>query len=780
MSRSVTFNGITRYRPGGITKINAEALNQVSSSTGQVIGLIGEADGGEPGSTAGLVSVRDPSRAVEMFRSGPLVDAIKLAFQSSGDPLIPGGAAEVVIYKTNASTQSTVQMPSLTTTLVATVAVAAGSTTATINTTAAAFTASALIGRWVTIEVTSTGLTYLRRITGNGTASVTVTPALPAVPANGDDVIVHATNMLLSSRDYGLHTASIDATLDYTSATDTTQVVTNFEGVEQLSPALGGVTRNYLHVLYRGGPAATTTRSVTASSVSTITVDGAAVTGLYALNTLVLRDVSGNLKAVTKITSCAGQIITLATNLLTAATVGDTVEILAVTAALGGFTGASGLSTAFVSTITGVTGDNLSITLPQGMTLRQLANAINANTNYVATIPSQINGDTELAQQFDFTAAGTTSMQTSYTGTVATTGFRQNLQEVITWINAEATNLTATRFTTAALDGGSLNVVDYPGSTGDQLPFAFVLTGGVRGISTNTTFQDAFDEMLLQVVDEVVPLIDEDLTNEGNSSTATWAAVSAQLVDHVSSARGAAGLERGGWIGFQGTKTEYIAACNSVNDMDIACVSQNPTVVGATGDLVEKGPREFAVMGASMRCGVNEIGEPLTNKFLRVSGLTQDSSWDPASVTDSGDLIQNGAMFAETVPGQGTKWVRDLTTWVKDDNLAYSEGSVRDVVRHVAYNLRTGIDRRFTGRKATPATVAAIRDFAVSLLEVYRTDNIIVDSTDPATGAKIKAYHNIKVYSSGDVVSMNVGIFPVPGINFELTSIFLSLPTQSA
>jgi len=781
MSRSVTFNGITRFRPGGITRINAEALNQIGVTAGGVLGLIGESDGGAPGSTSGLIALRDPSRATDLFRSGPLVDAIKLAFQSSGDPLIPGGAAQVVVYKTNASTRSAVHLPSLTTQLVSTTAIA-GSTTTVVNV-AAVLTAGALVDRWVRVEIAALpgAPTFLRRITANGAGTITVTPALPQAPALADIVLVHSTLIQVRSRDYGAHTASIDVTTDYNPSDESYQVVTNFEGEQQISPTLGGQLRNYLHVVYRGGPLADSTLVTASSTTTLVNVTAASLVAAAHVNqTFVLKDAGGNLKAISRITTNGISDITLAVALTAAPVVGDIVEILAVTNAVGQFAGASGVATSFNTTITGVVGDDLTIAIPQGMTVRQLANTINVNTNYLATVPPAINGDVEVAQQFDFGSGTAVNLQRSFSGTVSTTGFRQDIQEIVSWLNETAQYLTATRYTVDIADGSDGNVADYPGSTGDALPWAFQLYGGTRGISTNSSFQDGFDTMLLRVVDEVIPLIDQDLVNEGFSSTATWAAVSAQLVDHVTAARGAAGLERGGWLGFRGTKTAIISAANVVNDADIALVAQSPTVVGATGDLVQKGPRELAVMGASIRLGVNEIGEPLTNKFLRVSSLTQDLSWNPADVTDSGDFIQNGVMFAETVPGQGTKWVRDMTTWVRDDNLAYSEGSVRDVVRFVAYGLRTTIDRRFTGRKATPATIASVKDTASALLETYRQDNIIVDSTDPATGATVRAYYGLKVFSSGDILRLTVGIFPVPGINFELLDIFLSLPTQSA
>lgn len=780
MTRSVTFNGVTRFRPGGITRVNADALNQVGVSAGGVLGLVGEADGGAPGS-AGLVFLRDPSRATDLFKSGPLVDAIKLAFQSSGDPIVPGGAAQVAVYKTNSSTRSSVQLPSLTTNLFSTTALV-GSTSTVVNV-AATLVAGAMIGRWVQIQILAAPgtPTFLRRIVANTTNSITLHAALPQAPVAADPVLIRSTLLTVQSRDYGLHTAGIDASVDYDPTTEAYQVYSSFEGVSQLSPSLGGQLRNYLHVLYRGGTLADNSLVVSGSTTTVVNVTVASLIAAAHVNhTFILKDSSGNVKAVSKVASNTTDAVTLSVALSAVPVVGDIVELRSVTNATGTMTGTSGVATAFATTITGVTGDDLNIAITSTMTLRQLAALINTNPNYVATVPARINSDTTLASQFDFGTGTTTNLQRSYTGTVSTAGFRQDLQEIVSWINLESEYLIATRATTDILDGSDANVVDYPATTGDALPYTFQLYGGERGTTSNSAFQAGFDSMLLQVVDEVVPLIDQDLVNEGNGSTATWAAVSAQLKDHVIAARGSAGLERGAWLGFRGNKAAYIAAANSLNDFDIQLVSQSPTVVSASGDLVLKGPREFAVMGASMRCGVAEVGEPLTNKYLRVSAIAQDSSWDPADVTDSGDLIAAGCLFAETVPGRGTRWVRDLTTWVRDDNLAYTEGSVRDVVRHVAYGLRTEIDRKFTGRKATPATVASIKDTASSLLETYRTDSIIVDSTDPATGAFVKAYHNMRVYSDGDIVRLAVGVCPVPGINFELTDIYLSRATQSA
>src|SRR5690606_17582074 len=137
--------------------------------------------------------------------------------------------------------------------------------------------------------------------------------------------------------------------------------------------------------------------------------------------------------------------ITLATALSEAPVAGDLVEIRAVTDAVGQFSGAAGVATSFSTTITGVTGDDLSISISEEMTLRELAAAINANPSYVATVPGNINPDTSLASGFDFGASTSTNLQTSFSGTVSKVGFRQDLTEIVRWINEEAQYITAVR-----------------------------------------------------------------------------------------------------------------------------------------------------------------------------------------------------------------------------------------------------------------------------------------------------------------------------------------------
>lgn len=788
MARSVTFNGITRFTPGGITRVNADALNQVGTTVG-VLALIGEADAGAPGSETGVIRINSPTRAKELFKSGPLVEAARVAFQSSADPRVPGGASEVLLYKVNASTKSKVQLPSEGVSIATDVATNT-STTTVVEVTAGGFSDDEFVGRWVDVGIASLpgSPVYRRRVVSNDASSITVTPALPVAPTTGDTVAVCATYIQLLSRDYGAGTVGIEADLVYDSADGTYQLVLHSGSVTETSPDLGGA--RYFGVTYLGGANAVAQDTVSGSTNTRTTITlttGGLTPAAHAGATVVIRNtatgneersvISANTaNELTLMVALSGEFLSEVNN----ASPGDvTVDILTVTDANAQFVGQAGRATAFTTTITGVTGDDLNISISQSMTLRELVDKINQSGTYAASAAPWVNLDTVLASSFDFGASTQTSIQASIE--ISPEGaFYRKVTELVEWCNSFSQLVQAERFSEQGDDGAAVPTAVNDGDPVDG-DYPYVLTGGERGISANSDWQAAFDAFLQQpTVRQIVPLIDQNLAEEGNGSTATVGSVAFQLLDHVAQARGSSFAERGAVLGIRGTKDQFTEIAASLNDADIQLVSQSPTIVNSAGTLQAFGPSIYAVMAASMRLGMPEIGEPLTFKYVRVASVTQDPSWDPMDPTDRTDLIKAGCLFTESIPGKGTRWVRDLTTWVRDDNLAYSEGSVRDVVRYVAKDLREFIEDRFTGIKAKPATIASVKDAAVTRLEQYRSEGVIVDSTDPATDTVIRAYHNLKVFSSGDVTRLNVGIFPVVGINFQLTDIYLQLPTQSA
>ena len=138
-------------------------------------------------------------------------------------------------------------------------------------------------------------------------------------------------------------------------------------------------------------------------------------------------------------------------------------------------------------------------------------------------------------------------------------------------------------------------------------------------------------------------------------------------------------------------------------------------------------------------------------------------------------------MFAEKVKGQGFRVVKNISTYTATDNVAYTDRNVNYELNYMAYDLRTFIENRFTGVKATPAVASSVKTSVISKLDVYKNDlEIIVDSTDPTTGTAINAYKDLKVTISGDICTIRFAIFPAVGINYITFEIFAQLPTLSA
>jgi hypothetical protein len=359
-----------------------------------------------------------------------------------------------------------------------------------------------------------------------------------------------------------------------------------------------------------------------------------------------------------------------------------------------------------------------------------------------------------------------------------TTGhFRQDLDDLVEYFNNFSTYVTAERATDSGDEGSELPLnTDFTGISGLD---SISLVGGARGTSTNSTWQTAFDTMLDERVQHIVPLIAYDLVNDGFGSTATFDSVAAQLRSHVQQARGAAQSERGGYLGMDGTRTEILAQAALMNDTDLQLFPQKFTVLNVDGSLTEQPEWSAAVTAAGMRSGAPEIGTALTFKLAKTTDLSQDSSWSPKSLTDKNQLILGGVMFAEPAPTGGFRWVRDLTTHLLDDNIALIEGQMRDAVRFVAYDLRTFIERRFTGVKAIPATVASIKESTAAQLRTYLNANILTESRDPENPNSttiIPGFRRLRVSVEGNVASIKVEIFVAASITFELISIFLQLP----
>jgi len=363
-----------------------------------------------------------------------------------------------------------------------------------------------------------------------------------------------------------------------------------------------------------------------------------------------------------------------------------------------------------------------------------------------------------------------------YSGTFGTTKikkhrFLDNCSQFVDTINAQSLLITAERVTTAAGDGAGIPTFN-PN-------IAASLAGGVKGTTANSDVERAFEQLIKKRHNTCVALW-SDSSYPGGIAT-----LHSHLIQHAANGLGAHRNEVDCVAGFDPPAAatalqDIIDRANNINDRNVGLVYQSIQRPDLDGNTKTFKPHMLACSVAGMQSGAT-VGEPLTFKFVNALDIVNPVNADAQDKNDSDLLLQNSVLFVEKVEGQGFRIVRNYSTYNRDDNLAYTERHVNAELNYMAYDLRTFIEERFTGLKATPATVANIKSAVVSKLEIYKRDlEIIVDSSDPVTGAALNAYRNIKVTISGDIATIRFEIFPTIGINYFKFDIVAQLPTISA
>jgi hypothetical protein len=355
--------------------------------------------------------------------------------------------------------------------------------------------------------------------------------------------------------------------------------------------------------------------------------------------------------------------------------------------------------------------------------------------------------------------------------------FTDNLMLLIDTLNAQSQLVNAARATAVGVPAGA--------NFGDGVTaFAtFALTGGAYNATTAAGLAACFDELIKYRQDTAVALWSSD------TAAFTIDYVHALLAQHAKNGAGAYKNEVDCIAAIQPTSgSTYDVALNLIktkatilNDRNVALVFQDIKRAGLTGSVVQFEPHMLACAAAGMQAG-STVGTPLTFKLVRtIEIICNNTRVDALDRNTSDELLKSGVFFAEKVKGQGYRIVRNLSTYTATDNVAYTDRNVNYELNYMAYDLRTFIENRFTGVKATPAVVASVKSSVITKLEVYKNDlEIIVDSQDLSTGATLNAYRNLKVTISGDICTIRFEIFPAVGINYITFEIFAQLPTLSA
>lgn len=768
---TIFFNGRLISIPGSYSEIDASGLDQVGLTATGIVAILGEAVGGMPASdmaeAADFHVLNKPEDGRRLFQSGPLREAVDMAFAPSRDPDVPGGAVQVIAMKVNPATQSTATLSNAYGNCLDLTSADYGAFTTQVNITVANGTNK---GKLITVtyedsvetgdDVSGDIMFNLKYIDSDGWETMTA-----EVESTGDIVCNGTRDEIGKSPDITqLGGASLVEVVS--AGADTAQVV-----VYGLTAA--GAVQSETFTLNGATPVP--------GSLTFLEVHGARIIGTTA-NIVTVQSSPG---AVAILTIAAGTSTTkglwTATSMFVANTTVSSVAGGACTDVLllvgKSATGATQLekitmngTTPVVSTLNFSELDYLVVgDIANTVTVTWSAEAARADADVQDTIQKaadHYNSKCVVSgtDGFVFTiVTGNTSLEianlditTGAGGAVtclspADPAFYADLYYIADWITNSSEHMNA------AVSSGAV------GGAPTNTTAAVFLSGGVEGSTSASNWLDALNLLKKTRVNSVVVLTH-------------LAAIHAYVDAHCVHCCGIGRSERDGVVGLKGngttvtalsTKAEAKAQIVDLNSRHIRAWAQSIERYGTDGTRQTFDPMYGAVLIAGMQAG-SPIGMPLTRKYMNTLSLAQSTGatgWNPTD--DAEDMIQAGLCFAENVPGTGRRIVRNVTTHLSTTNLAFQEGSVNEAVNYAAYTFRSNMEVA-VGKRGFAGTVNATKGVAVTTLGLLVDELILV------------AHRSLAIELLVDVLSVEVEMAPILPINFVKNTIHLVTIPQTA
>lgn len=296
------------------------------------------------------------------------------------------------------------------------------------------------------------------------------------------------------------------------------------------------------------------------------------------------------------------------------------------------------------------------------------------------------------------------------------------------------------------------------GATGapDNTAAPVYLQGGVEGATSFNDWQAALDLLRGDFVNTIVVLTDDD---------AVQAAVKAHCVYMCGPGRKERDCVLGApsQISFTAVKT----LAQSLNTRHARLAVDDIDRINTSGETETFPPIFTACLAAGMQAGA-QVGTSLTHKFANVLAIAHDSSYTIED--DANEIIDNGVLVMEEVQGRGFRWLRNVTTYLIDDNLAYTEASVNQAVNVTVYTLRTNLEDKVVGGRGSGTLNAALGEAVTTLNKLC----------DPNGGSQtITNWRSLAITLAGDVMDVDVEIAPEVPTNFVRLTLHLVASTQS-
>lgn len=719
MAINVSFNGATIFKPGAYSKINIDLSGGFPLGQTGLVAIFGESTQGKPGSAESDLSknVFSPNQIAEVrekYGTGPLVDSINMLFAPASDGNIPSGAQAVYVYKTNASTRSTLVLASSYGT-VRSLEYGIGGNTVTFSASETAEVAGTVTGSPFDATAITGGETMTIGVNGEAVNVFTASAAAitrVAMQTDLDDITK-----------WSLGLVPVGMTFTVGGAADTTAEITVTQDVDATA-AQNGYGRNF---------------EISASA------------GLGVVDALTDSSVESAMTVTIKQTRDL---------LEEQETIGGNIVLEA------GYDGVNATATIAVTATQVTLTDAAATTFDKAAypTILQLVDAMNLTADWDISLSSTLYNSLspDVLDIVDVGAKVTTAASQK------AARIKKDAYEV-----AQLMELSSIVDITAQADTGLMDALSETALAGGALGAS--TTADVT--NALTAFQELRVNSVVPLFSrDATADITDNLTDA--SSTYTILGIHQGVKTHCSLMSTTKNRsERQGYISMKASFADCLDRASLLADARLQLCIQDTRNTDSIGNIKWFQPWSQSAMVAGARGG-SPVGTPLTFKFFNTTGIRQtaqamstaeeDIVLDFNPNTEGDQAIQGGITFFEAPQSGGIRCVVDNTTYQKDANWVKNRGNVQYAADVLAFDFRNQLENIFVGQKNN-IQASEIKSVAASILATFLAQGITVATEEAPNG-----YKKLDVVLEGNIVRINAIVVLVEGIDFILNDITIS------
>jgi hypothetical protein len=409
------------------------------------------------------------------------------------------------------------------------------------------------------------------------------------------------------------------------------------------------------------------------------------------------------------------------------------------------------------TTVVGGSGSNLSITLSNYVTLSDLADYINSQPGYSASV-----------------VAVSTSNSTSVLDAVSAIGICATGSYKPGLIKKSVYNFKSKLAQSVKVDATVTATAGIPAALSKTF-----FSGGAKGATLAANIVDALVKAETLTANFVIPLFSRDagldiaagLTD--SSSTYTIDAIHAAVKNHVVKMSAVkVKKNRQAFLSISDTFNNAKAKASSLANYRVSLAFQNVSVVNSLGIVTEFQPWLTACVAAGMQAAGFYKG--ITNKFANVISVVDPSGFDSGSLGDLESALESGLLtMAKEV--QGNRWVSDQTTYGIDTNFVYNSIQAVYAADLVALDLTQSMQTAFVGKSLADVNASVMLSYLGSKMQSYKLNKLIASSDDAPLG-----YKNATITISGPVADVQVEIKLATSLYFIAINLQISEITTTA